>query len=77
MVFGVELLRKVRAFDLGIVEFFRADVVILQLGSNDLVNGELLSIASAIENLVTLPHNSFQVKRICVGHHLSRIEPGI
>jgi len=66
---------KVRAFGLEIVESFRLDVVILQLGSNDLVNGEPLSIASAIENLVTLPRNSFQVRTdFCRPDPLSRIE---
>ena len=62
---------KVRAFGLGIVESFRLDVVILQLGSNDLANDEPLSIASAFENLF----NSFQVRTdLCLPDPLSRIE---
>ena len=64
---------KVRAFDLGIVEIFRPDIVILQLGSNDLVHGDPLSIASAIEDLVTLLQDSFQVKRVCVCETLYRV----
>ena len=63
---GGRTVSKVRAFDLGIVEIFRPDIVILQLGSNDLVHGDPVSIASAIEDLVTLLHDSFQVKRVCV-----------
>ena len=63
---GGRTVSKTRTFDLGIVESFRPDIVILQLGSNDLVHSDPLSIASAIEGLVTLLHNSFQVKRICV-----------
>ena len=60
---GGRTVSKVRAFDLGIVEIVRPDIVILQLGSNDLVHRDTLSIASAIEDLVTLLHDSFQVKR--------------
>ena len=63
---GGRTVSKGRAFDLGIVEIFRPDIVILQLGSKDLIHGDPLLIASAIEDLVTLIHDSFQVKRICV-----------
>ena len=64
---------KARAFDLGIVESFWPDIVILQLGSNDLVHGDPLSVTSAIEDLVTLLHDSFQVKRICFCQTLYRV----
>ena len=47
-------------------ESFLPQIVILQLGSNDLVHADPLSIASAIEDLVTLLHGRFQVKRACV-----------
>lgn len=70
---GGRTVSKVRDFDLGIVEIFRPDIVILQLGSNDLVDGDPLSIASAIEDLVTLLHDSFQVKRVCVCQTLYRV----
>ena len=50
---GGRTVSKARAFDLGIMESFRPDIVILQLGSNDLVHGDPLSVASAIEDLVT------------------------
>ena len=63
---GGRTVSKGRAFDLGIVEIFRPEIVILELGSNDLIHGDPLLIASAIEDLVTLLHDSFQVKRICV-----------
>ena len=43
-----ETVSKARALDLGIVKSFRPDIVILQLGSNDFVHGDPLSIASAI-----------------------------
>ena len=48
------------------VESFLPQIVILQLGSNDLVHADPLSVASAIEDLVTLLHDRFQVKRVCV-----------
>ena len=55
------------------MESFRPDIFILQQGSNDLVHGDPLSVASAIEDLVTLLHDSFQVKRICVCQTLYRV----
>ena len=64
---------KARAFDPGVVESFRPHTVILQLGSNDFVHGDSLSIASAIVELVPLLHNSFLVKRICVCQTLYRV----
>ena len=64
---------KARAFNLGVVESFRPDIVILQLGSNDFVHGDPFPIASAIVELVTLLHNSFLVKRICVWQTLYRV----
>ena len=70
---GGRTVSTVRAFDQRIVEIFRPDLVILQLGSNDLVHGDPLSIASGIEDLVTLLHDSFQVTRICVCQSLYRV----
>ena len=67
MVLAVELLpAEARAFDLPMVESFLPQIVILQVGSNDLVHADPLSIACAIEDLVTLLHVRFQVKRVCV-----------
>ena len=63
---GGRTIAKARAFDLPVVESFLPQVVILQLGSNDLVHADALSIASAIEDLVALLHDRFQVKRFCV-----------
>ena len=70
---GGRTVSKVRAFDQGIVEIIRPDIVLLQLGSNDLVRGDPLSIASATEDLVTLLHDSFQIKQICVCQTLYQI----
>ena len=63
---GGRTIAKARAFDLPMVESFLPQIVILQLGPNDLVHVDPLSIASAIEDLVTLLHDRFQVKRVCV-----------
>ena len=51
---GGRTIAKARAFDLPMVESFLPQIVILQLESNDLVHADPLSIASAIEDLVTL-----------------------
>ena len=61
---------KARAFDLGVVESFRPDTVILQLGSNVFVHGDPLSIASAIVFF------SGQTN-LCLPKSLSSIEPYI
>ena len=49
---GGRTITKARAFDLPVVESFLPQIVILQLGSNDLEHANPLSIASAIEDLV-------------------------
>ena len=63
---GGRTIAKARAFDLQMVESFLPQIVTLQLGSNNLLHADPLSIASAIEDLVTLLHDRFQVKRVCV-----------
>ena len=63
---GGRTIAKARAFDLPMVESFVPQIVILQLGPNDLEHADPLLIASAIEDLVTLLHDRFQVKRVCV-----------
>ena len=52
---GGRTIAKARAFDLPVVESFLPQIVILQLGSNDLVHADPFSIASAIEDLVLIP----------------------
>ena len=70
---GGRTVLKARAFDPGVVDSFRRDTVILQLGSDNFVHGDPLSIASAIVELLTLLHNSFLVKQICVCQTLYRV----
>ena len=57
---GCRAVGKVRAFDLTVVESFLSRIVILQLGSNDLVQVDPLSITSAIEDLVTYSMAAFR-----------------
>ena len=63
---GGRTVAKTRQFDLGVVESFTPDIVILQLGTNDLSVLSAVETGSAIEDLVHLLYNSCNVKRICV-----------
>ena len=63
---GGRTVAKTRQFDLGVVESFTPDIVILQLGTNDLTALSAVETGSAIEDLVYLLYNSCNVKRICV-----------
>ena len=63
---GGRTVAKTRQFDLGVVQSFAPDIVILQLGTNDLTALSALETGSAIEDLVRLLHDTYNVKRICV-----------
>ena len=54
------------------VSSFRPDIVILQLGSNDLVTFSPLHVGSIIEDFVRLLHTSYGVKLVCVCQTLRR-----
>ena len=66
---GGRTIDKVRRFDLTKVEHFKPDVVILQIGTNDLTRrrSSPASVGSAIEDLVCLLHNEYGVRLVCVG----------
>ena len=52
------------------------DMIILQLGTNDLSRLDPLVVASSIEELVTILHDKYNVKRLCVCHpilHSTRV----
>ena len=53
-------------YDLPVVASSAPDIVILQLGTNDLSRLDLLAVASYIEELVTILHDTYKVKLICV-----------
>ena len=71
---GGRTIDKVRRFDLTEVERFKPDVVILQIGTNDLTRrrSSPASVGSAIEDLVCLLHNEYGVCLVCVGQTVKR-----
>lgn len=63
---GGRTVHKVMKYDLDSVANFGPDIVILQLGSNDLVESSSLYVGSAIEDLVRLLHEVYHVDVVCV-----------
>ena len=57
---------KVIRHDLGIVETFAPEIVVIQLGINDLSSLSALETGSALEDLSRLLHESHGVQRVCV-----------
>ena len=74
---GGRTVSKVLEFDLGVVDSFKPDVVILQLGSNDLVDLAPETVGSSLEELVHLLHTKFAVKLIGVCQTLKRVPPSL
>ena len=52
--------------DLSVIESFHPNIVIMQLGSNDLRDSDPLHIGSAIDGFVRLLHDTFGVKVVFV-----------
>ena len=52
--------------DLGIVEKFAPETVVIQLGTNDLSSLSAIETGSALEDLSRLLHESYGVQRVCV-----------
>ena len=52
--------------DLNVIEPFHPDVVIMQLGSNDLIDSDPLHVGWAIDDFARLLHDTFGVKVVCV-----------
>ena len=69
---GGRTLAKTIQYDLGVVESFAPDIVILQLGTNDLASLSAVETGSAIEDLTRLLFESYGVKFICLSDNLSR-----
>ena len=69
---GGRTVAKTLQFDLPTVSSFGPDIVILQLGSNDLVTFSPLRVGSIIEDFVRLLHTSYGVKLVCVCQTLRR-----
>jgi len=63
---------KVKTFDLDQVRQFQPDIVILQLGTNDLVNHLPHFVAHSLVQLSYLLHEHFGVKIIVISQVLYR-----
>ena len=57
---------KVVKYDLGVVGSFAPEIVIVQLGSNDLTSMSAAKTGSAIEDLARLLFECYGVKLVCV-----------
>ena len=76
VVLGGRTVAKTLQYDLPVVASSALDIVILQLGTNDLSRLDPLVVASSIEELVTILHDKYNVKRLCVCHpilHSTRV----
>ena len=69
---GGRTVSKTRENNLCVVEEFPPNVVIMQLGTNDLTTKSAVESGSAIEDLCRLLYESFGVELICVYQTLYR-----
>jgi len=63
---GGRTIAKTVKYDLRILHAFHRDIVIAQLGTNDLTSCPPLQVGSALEDFVHLMHDSCSVKGVCV-----------
>ena len=69
---GGRMIEKFRKFGLEVVRQIAPDVVILQLGSNDLVKLPPQTVGSQLKNLVRELHEKYPVEFVVVGQVLRR-----
>jgi len=69
---GGRTIPKTIRHDLHVVESFRPDIVIVQLGTNDLADHTPLRVGSVIEEFVRLLHDSYGVTIVCVCQTIRR-----
>ena len=69
---GGRILLKTRNYDLHVVKEFAPNVIVLQLGTNDLATTSAVETGSAIEDLCRLLHESYGVEVVCVCQTLYR-----
>ena len=72
---GGRTVSKTRENNLCVVEEFPPNVVIMQLGTNDLTTKSAVESGSAIEDLCRLLYESYGVEAICVCQILYRQDP--
>ena len=70
---GRTLAKTLQYYDLPVVASSAPDIIILQLGTNDLSRLDPLVVASSIEELVTILHDTYNVMLICVCQTLLRV----
>ena len=69
---GGRTVSKTLHLDLNVIETFRPEIIIMQLGFNDLTDSDPLHVGSAIEDFVRLLHNTYGVKVVCVCQTIMR-----
>ena len=63
---------KLRSYDLHVVERIAPDVLILEIGTNDLVDISSEVVGSEIENLVRLSLGRYKARIVSVCHVIPR-----
>jgi len=63
---GGRTVKKLRLYDLGVVSTLKPDVIILEIGTNDLVANRPEVVGSEIDDLVQLLLQSYSVRVLCV-----------
>ena len=69
---GGRTVARLRSLDLHVVERIAPDVLILEIGTNDLVDSSPEVIGSEIESLVCLLVDDYKVRVVCVCHCIPR-----
>ena len=69
---GGRTVSKTLHLDLNVIESFQPEIIIMQLGSNDLTDSDPLHVGSAIEDFVRLLHDTYGVKVVCVCQTIMR-----
>ena len=69
---GGRTVAKLRSFDLRVVEQIAPDILILEIGTNDLVDTSPEVVGSEIESLVCLLVEKYKVRVVCVCHVIPR-----
>ena len=69
---GGRTVSKTLHLDLNVVDSFRPEIVIMQLGFNDLTESDPLHVGSAIEDFVRLLHDTYGVRVVCVCQTIMR-----
>ena len=69
---GGRTVAKLWSLDLHVVERIAPDVLILEIGTNDLVDTSPEVVGSEIESLVCLLVDDYKVRVVCVCHVIPR-----